>query len=107
VLGGNEREARKRLTRFLSTKRGPLPQQVDLAIHHPEAVYHYLKNRFVDRKLPPGWIVGTPEQCTARLLEYVNIGVENFMVDVVDAMNPHTLQMFADEVAVHLDLKRS
>jgi len=56
-----------------------------------------MRNHVIRRKYPATWIVGTPEQCSETLLNYKHIGMDEFMLYVVDAAEKEPLRIFAEK----------
>lgn len=50
----------------------------------------------------PGAVIGTPEEVTARLLRYRDLGVTYFIFQVDGALEGDPLRLFADEVMPHM-----
>jgi alkanesulfonate monooxygenase SsuD/methylene tetrahydromethanopterin reductase-like flavin-dependent oxidoreductase (luciferase family) len=60
------------------------------------------RNAFFAHTPPGGRLVGTPEQVTARLQEYVDLGVRHFMLRFLDFPSTEGALRFAAEVAPRL-----
>ncbi len=97
-MGENEAEARKRLSMYTSLTKTPLAGRIRTALEHPQMAFSFLKDQVIARKLPPAWVVGTPQHCAEILEEYVNIGVRDFMLHIVEAAEGELLELFAEEV---------
>lgn len=98
AVGENEAEAKKRLSMYTSLTRTSLAGRIRTALEHPQITFSFLKDQVIARKLPPAWVVGTPEHCARALEEYVNIGVRDFMLHIVGAAEGEALELFAESV---------
>jgi alkanesulfonate monooxygenase SsuD/methylene tetrahydromethanopterin reductase-like flavin-dependent oxidoreductase (luciferase family) len=74
--------------------------------HHPETIWtkveHYAQTRGLSatdaRQRLAHALIGTPEQCVARLQEYVALGIHSFFLVFPDLPNLASLQLFAAAV---------
>jgi F420-dependent oxidoreductase-like protein len=53
----------------------------------------------VEQYVTPGMVVGTPEQCAARLEDHCRLGVEDFLLLARPPHDARTIERFAQEVA--------
>jgi alkanesulfonate monooxygenase SsuD/methylene tetrahydromethanopterin reductase-like flavin-dependent oxidoreductase (luciferase family) len=99
VLEGHCREVGRDPTSILYTYQC---QAVALGDSEARARAAGERNAFFEHTPPAGRLVGTPEQVTARLQEYVDLGVRHFMLRFLDFPSPEGALRFAAEVAPRL-----
>jgi F420-dependent oxidoreductase-like protein len=102
AVGRSEKEV-KELSDLIKKDRLPLyhylfSDYLKKAFQRPREALSFLTSRALGLEVPPSIIIGTPDECIAKIKEYIDSGVTYFIFKMPKRRYIEGLRLFAEEV---------